>query len=62
MSAALRYIFGKYLDPITGIFVGIFTFLQFEKTNNIPENRRIMYNVKKRLGYNVDTEKVPTDE
>lgn len=62
MSAAPRYIFGKYLDPITGICVGIFTFLQFEKTNNIPENRRIMYNVKKKLGYDVETQKAPTDK
>lgn len=57
MSAAPRYILGKYLDPLTGVCLGVFTFLQFEKTNNIPEHRRIMYNVKKRFGYEVEPPK-----
>lgn len=51
MSVAPRYIFGKYLDPLTGVCLGMFTFLQFEKTNNIPEERRIMYNLRQKLGY-----------
>lgn len=61
MAVAPSYILGKYLDPITGICLGIFTFLQFEKKNNIPENRRIMYNVKKRLGYNVEIQNSQSD-
>lgn len=51
MSVAPRYIFGKYLDPLTGVCLGMFTFLQFEKTNNIPEERRIMYNLRQKLSY-----------
>lgn len=56
MSLAPRYIFGKYLDPLSGICLGIFTFLQFEKTNNIPENRRIVYNLKEKLGFSNEIE------
>jgi len=62
MTAAPRYILGKYLDPITGVCLGIFTFLQFEKTNNIPENRTIIYNFKKRFGYNVEPPKPENNE